>query len=114
MRWWQRGDCRFDGLWVLVDLGGCGMGCGLVFRWPNRCWYGVWVTRLVVVWCLSGCGLVFRWSNQWWFDVWVVVVIGDWCLGARVFFFFFIIAGCCLARVCSSRVVVVATSLLER
>ena len=43
-----------------------------------------------------------------------MVVIGDWCLGARVFFLFFIIAGCCLARVCSSRVVVVATSLLER
>ena len=21
--------------------------------------YGVWVARLVVIWCLSGCGLVF-------------------------------------------------------
>ena len=38
MRWWQRGDCGSDGpwvLWVSVDLGGHGMGCGLVFRSPN-------------------------------------------------------------------------------
>ena len=30
MRWWHRRDCGSDGLWVLVDLGGHGMGCGLV------------------------------------------------------------------------------------
>ena len=51
------------------------MGCGLVFRWLNKCWYGDWVARLVV--------LVFGWSDQWWFGVWVVVVLGYW------FFFFF-------------------------
>ena len=54
MRWWWRGDCGSNGLWVLVDLGGCGMGYGLVFRWPNQCWYGDWVAELVV--------FVFRWS----------------------------------------------------
>ena len=85
------------------------MGYGLVFRWLNWCWYGVWVTGLVVVWCLSGCGFVFGWSDQWWFGVWVVVVIGVWVIG-----FFIFIGGCCHARVCSCGVVVVATSLLER
>ena len=39
--------------------------------------YGVWVARLVVIWCLSGCGLVF---------------------GCWLFFFFW--GGFCLATVC--------------
>ena len=55
-----------------MDLGGRGMGYGLVFRWPNRCWYGDWVAGLVV--------LVFGLSDWWWFGVWVVVVLGDWYL----------------------------------
>ena len=70
MLWWWHWDCGLDGLWVLVDCGGHEMGCGLVFRWPNRCWYGDWVAGLVV--------LVFGWSDRWWFGFWVVVVIGDW------------------------------------
>lgn len=57
MRWWRRGDCGSNGLWVLVDLDGHGMGYGLVFRWPNWCWYGDWEAGLVV--------LVFGWSDQW-------------------------------------------------
>ena len=51
--------------------------------------YGVWVARLVVIWCLSGCGLVF---------------------GCWLFFFFW--GGFCLAT--WWWVVMVATSLLER
>ena len=81
MRWWQCGDCGLDGLWVLVDLGGHGIGCGLVFRWSNQCGYCIWVVGLVVVCCLGGCGLVFGWPNQWWFGVWCWV-------------FFFFVSGC--------------------
>ncbi|KAM4116522.1 hypothetical protein ACJW30_02G056400 [Castanea mollissima] len=81
MQWWQWGDCGSDGLWVRCVVGWC--------RWPNQCWYDVWVATLVVVWCLSGCGLVFGWLNQWWFGVWV--------LG---FFFSCFVGGCYLAGVC--------------
>ena len=76
MQWWQCGDCGLDGPWVLWVSVNCGrVQCdgsrrlrvgrvvgfsgswwawdGLwfgVFGWLNRCWYGVWVAGLVVVW----------------------------------------------------------------
>ena len=78
MRWSRRGDCGSDGLWVLVDLGGHGMGCGLVFRWLNRCWYGDWVAELVVLVFGGhgmGCGLLVCW----WFLQSVVSAIGGFC-----------------------------------
>ena len=53
--------------------------------------YGVWVARLVVIWCLSGCGLVF---------------------GCWLFFFFGVVFA--LLRCVWWWVVMVATSLLER
>ena len=108
MRWSRRGDCGSDGLWVLVDLGGHGMGCGLVFRWLNRCWYGDWMAGLVVLvfggmgWAVDYWfvgGFCNRWFQQlvvstigiyWWFLQSVLCLV--WCLlviGGFGFFFFF-------------------------
>ena len=101
MRWWRHGDCGLDGLWVLVDLGGHGMGCGLVFMWPNRCWYGDWMAGLVVLVFGGhgmGCGLlvVNQWFQQlvvsaigicWWFLQSVLCLV--WCLLVIDGFFFF-------------------------
>ena len=47
-----------------------------------------------MVWCLGGYWLVFGWPDRWWFGVWVVVVIGDWCLGSRFFLFCWWLLGC--------------------
>ena len=116
----RRGDCGSDGLWVLVDLGGHGMGCGLVFRWLNRCWYGDWMAGLVVLvfggmgWAVDYWfvgGFCNRWFQQlvvsaisicWWFLqsvlclVWCLLVIG----GFGFFFFPFFVGGFCLGGVC--------------
>ena len=54
------------------------MGCGLVFRWLNRCWYGDWVAELVVLVFGGhgmGCGLLVCW----WFLQSVVSAIGGFC-----------------------------------
>ena len=75
MRWWRRGDCGSYGLWVLVDLGGHRMDCGLVFKWPNWCRNGDWVAGLVVLVFGGhgmGCGLLVCW----WFLQSVVSEIG--------------------------------------
>ena len=67
MRWWRRRDCGSNGLWVLMDLGGHGMSCGLVFRWLNWCWYGDWVARLVVL-VFGGHGMGYGLLVCWWFQ----------------------------------------------
>ena len=51
---------------------------------------------LVMVWCLGDYWLVFGWPDRWWFGVWVVVVIGDWCLGSRFFFVLLVVVGVCV------------------
>ena len=81
------GDCGSDGLWVLVDLGGHGIGYGLVSRWPNRCWYSDWVAGLVVLVFGGhgmGCGLlvvsVIGGFSNWWFLQSVFVGgFSNWC-----------------------------------
>ena len=54
-------------VWVCVVVGGlCRLA--VVFRWPNRCWYGDWVVGLVVLVFGGhgmGCGLLVCW----WFGV---------------------------------------------
>ena len=117
MRWSRRGDCGSDGLWVLVDLGGHGMGCRLVFMWPNRCWYGDWMAGLVVL-VFGGHGMGCGFLVCWWFQQLVVSTIGIcwwflqsvlclvWCslvIGGFGFFFFFFsyfVGGFCLGGVC--------------
>ena len=119
MQWWRHRDCGSDGLWVLVDLGGHGMGCGLVFRWPNRCWYGDWAARLVVL----VFGVWWAWDGLWIAGLLVVSAIGGFynryllvvspigvvlglvfiVIGGFGFFFFFFpffVGGFCLGGVC--------------
>ena len=55
-------DCGLERLWVSVDLGGHGMGCGLVSLGGS-----------------ISVGMVIGWPDWRWF--------GDWCLGASFFFF---------------------------
>ena len=82
MRWWRRRDCGSNGLWVLMDLGGHGMSCGLVFRWLNWCWYGDWVARLVVLvfvgmgWVMD-CWFVGGFSNRYLLVVSLIGVMLD-------------------------------------
>ena len=77
----------------------------MVFRWPNRCWYGDWVAGLVVLVFGGhgmGCGLLV---------VWCLLVIG----GFFFFLFLFLSLFCWWFLswwgVCDGGVVVVATLL---
>ena len=76
-------------VWVCVVVGGlCRLA--VVFRWPNRCWYGDWVAGLVVLVFGGhgmGCGLLV---------VWCLLVIG----GFFFFFFTYFVGGFCLGGVC--------------
>ena len=119
MRWWRRGDCGSDGLWVLVDLDGHGMDCGLVFMWLNRCWYGDWMAGLVVLvfgvwWAWDGlwiAGLLVVSAIGGFYNRYLLVVspigvvlglvfIGDWWVWVFFFFFSCFVGGFCLGGVC--------------
>ena len=98
----------------------------MVFRWPNRCWYGDWMAGLVVLvfggmgWAVDYWfvgGFCNRWFQQlvvsaisicWWFLQSVLCLV--WCLLVIDGFFFspiLLVVAALLGRV----VVVVATLL---
>ena len=81
--WWRHE------LWVFGGYRRCdGGSVEIVVRMGYGFWWILVGMGWAVGWCLGGCGLVFRWPDQWWFGVWclgvgfffVLFVVGGVCV----------------------------------